>query len=156
MSTRSALTPEQADRRRSLNKKILTFGCLPITVLLALVIVAAIAGSDDTDSKDREGKVTPPAYTVVKQDDSGNKRDIVVEVDHTTDLRAVFDDVTSNLTDEAGYYVMINCSTGGTAKVDNRLANGQHAIGNLGAATTGLDEGGSEFSVNEGRTCPKA
>ena len=52
MSSRTTLTPDQANRRRNLNKKILTFGCLPITVILILVIVAAIAGSNDTDSKD--------------------------------------------------------------------------------------------------------
>ncbi|MBV7671388.1 hypothetical protein STHAL_18220 [Streptomyces halstedii] len=66
MSNRRALTPDQAHRRRSLNKKILGFGCLPITVLLILVIVAAIAGSNGTDSKDKEAKVRP-AYTITNK-----------------------------------------------------------------------------------------
>ncbi|MFM9675786.1 hypothetical protein [Streptomyces brasiliscabiei] len=66
----------------------------------------------------------------------------------------MFNAVAEDLTDEAGYYVMINCSTGGTTDVDNRLANGQKAVGNMGAATTGLEEGGTEFSTNKGRSCP--
>lgn len=67
MRTHATMTPDQANRRRSLNKKILTFGCLPITVILVLVIVAAIAGSD-TDSQDtKEAKVTAPAYTVINK-----------------------------------------------------------------------------------------
>lgn len=62
MSNRKTLTPDQANRRRSLNKKILGFGCLPLAVILVLVIVAAIAGSN-TDSKNEETKTTPD-YTV--------------------------------------------------------------------------------------------
>lgn len=95
-----------------------------------------------------------PAYKVTKQDTEGNKRTVEVEVDTTKDLKAVFDDVVRGLKDEAGYYVMINCSTGGTDKADNRLANGQYANGSMGAATTGLDDGITEFDTNDGATCP--
>ncbi|AWL39678.1 MULTISPECIES: hypothetical protein [unclassified Streptomyces] len=66
MSNRKTLTPDQVNRRRRLNKKILGFGCLPITVLLILVIVAAIVGSNDTDLKDEEAKVRP-AYTIANK-----------------------------------------------------------------------------------------
>lgn len=59
MSTRTTLTPEQANRRRNLNKKILTFGCLPITVILILVIVAAIAGSGQEDTMDAAPTQSP-------------------------------------------------------------------------------------------------
>lgn len=44
------LTPEEAARRRSLNKKILTFGCLPITALLVIVIAIAATSDSDTGS----------------------------------------------------------------------------------------------------------
>ncbi|MET9729659.1 hypothetical protein ABZZ79_03030 [Streptomyces sp. NPDC006458] len=115
--------------------------------LLASALTACSASSTD-DNADA------PAYKVVTQDASGNKRNVVVEVDTAKGLRAVFDAVVGDLTDEAGYYIMINCSTGGTADLDNRLANGQKAIGRMGAATTGLEEGGTEFSTNDGRTCP--
>ncbi|NYE40702.1 hypothetical protein [Streptomyces fulvorobeus] len=117
-----------------------------------LATLTACSTSEHVEDK----TVTAPPYKIAKQDSDGNTRDVVVEVDHTTDLRAVFDDVVHGLSDEAGYHVVINCSTGGTASADNRLANGQHAIGSMGAATTGLDEGASEFSINKGRTCPAA
>lgn len=122
------------------------------TALIAAGLLATLtACGGDTDNKP---STPPPAYTVTKQDTEGNKRTIEVQVDTTKDLKAVFDDVVSGLKDEAGYYVMLNCSTGGTAKADNRLANGQYANGSMGAATTGLDEGTTEFDTNDGATCP--
>lgn len=55
---------------------------------------------------------------------------------------------------EDGYFVRINCSTGGTSGADNRLANAKFAVGPLGAARTGLDEGQVEFKVVDGAKCP--
>ncbi|MEU0853779.1 hypothetical protein ABZ387_38640 [Streptomyces flaveolus] len=144
-------TTEQDARNQRAAKKILVFGCLPV---LALVVLLIIVGSALDNGDDEKTDAEPPAYTVVNQDDSGNKRQVVVEVDSTEDLKAVFDAVTKSLSDEAGYSIQINCSTGGTESVDNRLANGQYAVGRMGAVTTGLDEGGTEFSTNDDRTCP--
>ncbi|MEQ4610669.1 hypothetical protein ABMX48_31650 [Streptomyces cavourensis] len=124
------------------------------TALAAAVLLATLTACGTTPDEATPAAGPAPAYKIVKQDTEGNKRDVEVHVDSTKDLRAVFDAVVRGLKDEAGYYIMINCSTGGTAKVDNRLANGQYAIGNMGAATTGLDEGTTEFSTNDGRTCP--
>lgn len=129
-----------------------------IALIIAGAVVAAGGILSVVDPEDGTAGTTPtakiPAYTVTDQDSSGNKRDVIVEVDSTKDLRGVFDDVAKGLTEEAGYYIMINCSTGGTKSVDNRLANGQVAIGRMGAATTGLEAGATEFSTNAGRTCP--
>lgn len=119
---------------------------------LALTACSAETSSDTASSKSSAAKT--PAYKVVQQDTSGNQRQVVVEVGTTKDLRAVFDAVAKTLKDEAGYFIDINCSTGGTKDVDNRLANGKLARGNMGAASTGLDEDGTEFSTNKGRSCP--
>jgi len=146
----SHTTPRQNPRAEKAAKKIFLFGCLPV---LALVVLLIIVGSA-LDNDDDKPAAKPPAYTVVKQDDSGNQRQVVVEVTTTNGLRAVFDAVTDDLKQEAGYYVQINCSTGGTAKVDNRLANGRYAVGHMGSVVTGMDEGDTEFSTNEGRSCP--
>jgi outer membrane lipoprotein SlyB len=117
------------------------------TAVSAVLLLALTAcGTSDTTTTDA------PDYTVVsKKDDT-----VVVEVDTTKSLRAVFDDAVKNLKGEedAGWWVVINCSTGGTKSADNRLANGKYALGRLGAAQTGLDEGATEFSVNKGRKCP--
>jgi ABC-type oligopeptide transport system substrate-binding subunit len=123
------------------------------TTTAALLAAAALTLTACSSSSD-EDSTPAPAYKVVQQDNSGNQRQVTVEVDTTKDLRAVFDDVTDSLTDEAGYFISINCSSGGTGTSDNRLANGKYAVGNIGAAATGLDEGGSEFSTNKGRSCP--
>lgn len=60
----------------------------------------------------------------------------------------------SHADQEDGYFVRINCSTGGTSGADNRLANAKFAVGPLGAARTGLGEGQLEFKVVAGATCP--
>jgi type IV pilus biogenesis protein CpaD/CtpE len=115
----------------------------------ALLSLTACSSSDDDD------KAEPPAYTVTRQDASGNQRTITVQVSSTTGLRAIFDDVIDNKAgDNAGYFVEINCSTGATKGADNRLANGRYAKGNIGAATTGLADGKSEFSAVAGAQCP--
>lgn len=95
-----------------------------------------------------------PDYTITKQDNSGNQRVIVVEVNSTKDLKSVFDDVTSKQKEDAGYLVQINCSTGETKTTVDRLANGTYAKGAIGAATTGLKGGSKNFSTNPKATCP--
>lgn len=119
----------------------------------ALALTACTSGSTTPDDKP---KTTPtvPHYKVVDENTRGYQRTITVEVDHTTNLRAVFDDVTKDLRENMGYIVLINCSTGGTDRMDNRLANGTYAVGNRGRAATGLDEGEKKFELVEGRSCP--
>lgn len=53
-----------------------------------------------------------------------------------------------------GYFVQMNCSTGGTGESDNRLANGKFAVGALGKAQTGLKAGTQETALVDGVTCP--
>ncbi|UIX33558.1 hypothetical protein [Streptomyces sp. GQFP] len=121
-------------------------------VLLAALAALTACSSGDDSSSDKAADV--PAYEITKQDTSGNQRTVTVEVKTTKGLRAVFDDVAGKLHEDAGYFVEINCATGGTASVDNRLANGRKAVGNIGAASTGLDDGKTEYEAQEGRTCP--
>ncbi|GAA0289461.1 hypothetical protein PV735_05355 [Streptomyces turgidiscabies] len=125
---------------------------LHLATIAAVAALSLTACSSDTDSGD--SKAAAPPYKIVKQEARGKTRNLTVEVNTTKDLRGVFDSVTNDLSVEAGYWVIINCSTGGTASVDNRLANGRYAVGNMGAAVTGLNEGGSDFSINKDRSCP--
>ncbi|MEU3976879.1 hypothetical protein [Streptomyces bacillaris] len=126
-----------------------------ITTAIATALLTLTACGTTPD------EVTPaagpaPAYKIVKQDTEGNARTVVVEVDSTDGLEAVFDDVAKKLTEEGGYFVQINCSSGSTEHVDNRLANGKKAVGKMGAVRTGMDDGATEFEPNEGRSCPDA
>ena len=116
---------------------------------LGLLAIGGIAiAMTDSSERDTSG------YTVVSEDTSGNQRRIVLEVDSADKAEAAFNDITGSLTDDAGYIIQINCSTGGTDSVDNRLANGRYAIGGIGQATTGLTNGESEFELVDGATCP--
>ncbi|MFF9284853.1 hypothetical protein [Streptomyces griseosporeus] len=121
-------------------------------LLAAVAALASLTACSSSDSND--DKPAAPPYKITKQDASGNQRQVTVEVTSTKDLRAVFDDVADKLTDDAGYFVEINCATGGTAKADNRLANGKKAVGNIGAAATGLDDGKTQFEEQPGAKCP--
>jgi hypothetical protein len=125
------------------------------TAIGGLTIAAfALTGCGSDNSSSPADTKPAPDYRIVKQDDSGNQRTVTVEVDTTKNLKAVFDDVIPKLTDEAGYYIEINCSTGAAKAADNRLANGRKAVGSMGAATTGLDEGQTTFEKVNGATCP--
>ncbi|MFJ3867896.1 hypothetical protein [Streptomyces nigra] len=119
----------------------------------ALALAAALTACSSGSSDDKPA-AKPPAYEITHQDTSGNQRTVTVEVKTGKALRAVFDDVAAKLTEDAGYFVQINCATGGTSKVDNRLANGRKAVGNIGAASTGLDDGQTDYEAQQGRTCP--
>ncbi|WP_275463363.1 hypothetical protein [Streptomyces noursei] len=121
------------------------------TFTVAATLAAALTACSSSDAKPAAD--TPP-YKITRQDTSGNQRRVSVEVTNTKDLRAVFDDVAGKLDDDAGWFVEINCKTGGTSKADNRLANGKKAVGSIGAATTGLEDGKTEYEANKGATCP--
>lgn len=116
-----------------------------LVLVVAFGIFGALAGDDD-----KAASGAAPAYRIVSDQD----RKVVVEVDKAESLRAVFDDVRSKYKGEGGYFVSLNCSSGGTAAADNRLANGKFANGALGAAQTGLKAGGVEFALVDGATCP--
>ncbi|MYR46609.1 hypothetical protein [Streptomyces sp. SID5910] len=116
-------------------------------VLLAAALATLTACSSD-DSTDAAPKNTP-AYEITRQDDSGNQRIVTVEVKTTDGMQDVFEDVAGKLSEDAGYFVEINCAPGGA-----RLANGKKAVGNMGAAATGLDDGKSEYEAQPNAKCP--
>lgn len=125
-----------------------------LTTLCIAVVLALTACTTSSTPADKPKATAVPDYEVVEQEARGHQRTLVVEVDSTKNLRAVFDSVARSLSGEGGYIIWINCSTGGTKHVDNRLANGQYAIGRIGQAVTGLKDREAEFSTNDDRKCP--
>lgn len=118
-----------------------------LTLVLFAGLIGGLLFSDDTELENL------PAYTAVSQEGG----DIVVEVDQvlTADqVEAIGADLRSKQTRETSYHVSINCSTGGSATSDNRLANVRFGIGTLGKARTGLDDGQFDVQMNQDRTCP--
>lgn len=123
--------------------------------MAATALLLALTGCTGSDKPaDTKPEPAAPKYEIVQQDDSGNQREVVVEVETTKGLESVFKDVAQGLTEEAGYYITINCSGGGSSGADNRLANGRKAVGNVGAASTGLEDGATEFEPVKGAKCP--
>lgn len=129
---------------------------IPALLLSATALVALTAcGGAETSTSSKSGAAPKvPAYKITHQDSDGQQRRVTVEVTSAKNLRAVFNDVAGRLKDDAGYFVEINCATGGTGSSDNRLANGKKAVGRMGAASTGLDDGKSEFEQQQDVTCP--
>lgn len=119
---------------------------------------AILAPAEDTNSDDGAPAADPspavPDYIITGRDEQGMQTNLDVEVTTTDGLRAVFDDVIADLDQDGGYFVQINCTTGATSAADNRLANGRYAVGNEGAAATGLEDGASDFEPVEGARCP--
>lgn len=132
-----------------------------VAVLVVLGGLAAAVAPDDAEGGQPAAVATPspsvPPYRIVGTDKGGLSADITVEVDSTQGLRQVFDAVRKRYRKNGGYFVIINCSTGGTAGTagrDQRLANGRYAIGHEGAAATGLADGKAEFEVLPDAECP--
>lgn len=127
-----------------------------VLVLIVLGGLAAAITPDDDGGGQPAAAAAPavPPYKVVKTFGKGLSTDITVEVDSTEGLRQVFDDVRKTHQDDGGYFVIVNCSTGGTKGRDNRLANGRYAVGHEGEAATGLDDGKAEFEVLPDAECP--
>jgi hypothetical protein len=120
------------------------------TVLAALLVGSLAACGDAAETGE---ETAAPDYEIVEDDDQGT---IVAEVDSLPDpsgLEAIFAAVRDDNDSKDGSYSLgIDCSTGGTWAAANRLASGR--FGDLGAAQTGLQDGASEFEVNDDRTCP--
>lgn len=112
--------------------------------MAALVLLAGCGGGE------QQPETQAPPYEVVREADD----QVIVEVESTEGLADVFEAVIADIDEEGGWYVTINCSTGGTDTSDNRLANGRYAVGNLGAAQTGLDDGETAFETVPDRECP--
>lgn len=97
-----------------------------------------------------------PAFKVVQAPTSGDGA-IRVTVDRAInggEAYAIMQVLMLDYTDEGGYNVSINCSTGGTATADQRLANGTMAVGKLGQARTGFVKDGATVELVKGATCP--
>lgn len=107
------------------------------------------------------GCSTPPTATLTPayRLEEGNKRtDLRVTIGRLytpREMFAIVEDLQVKYADrDDGYFVRINCSVGGTEHVDNRLANGKFAVGRIGAARTGLDDGDYELSIRPEAHCP--
>lgn len=121
---------------------------------VSVFVGAALAPAEDAAPE----PTALPAYTV-EPFDAERPSEVRVTVAETINLEQA-EAIMAELVAVAkgwpygGYFVSINCSTGGTATFDHRLANGKFAVGNLGAAQTGLQAGEQETTVQDGATCP--
>lgn len=122
-------------------------------VIVAACVAMAAVGAVAAHLAKEDGTPVPQHWIASEEN---RTIDVRVEAMPPGDgLRLIFDHVrTTGDRPDGGYFVLINCATGGSTGADNRLANGKFAIGELGTAQTGLPAGGHEFSIVEGRACP--
>ena len=96
-------------------------------------------------------------FAIEEQPRAGEDGTIRVTVDTVPtadEARGILAALRDDFNAEGGYFVQINCSTGGTEVADNRIANGEFAVGAVGAARTGLTAGTGTIEVLDGRVCP--
>lgn len=140
---------------------VVTRRMLALAMAGPVTVAVACSSSPTTErASSNTSTASPTAASVpVYRLEIGEKPSTLqVYVDNTPTLseaHQIVADLQSQYTGDAdGYFVTISCSEGGTRDVDNRLAKGKFAVGNIGAARTGLDEGGREVSLVEGSKCP--
>ncbi|WP_145238463.1 DUF2510 domain-containing protein [Prescottella equi] len=99
--------------------------------------------------------VQPATYTLHEDGKRGYRA--LVQTAETPRLQAAWKQIRTQLADTmpaGGYFVTFDCAIGDDPdEAANRLANAKVAIGALGAAQTGLKEGGNEFKMNKGARC---
>ncbi|WP_328438300.1 hypothetical protein [Nocardia puris] len=113
---------------------------------------AAVATSTPAAASTSTAFPEPPPYTHTIE---GAEIRVWTSSADPTDLLDTYNHVARTLRStlaEGGYWVRINCETGGSDTADNRLANGHIGVGRLGIAQTG-DLGGFD-GVVPGATCP--
>lgn len=124
---------------------------MKITASLA-ALAAAIIGLSGCGSTS-DVPVYTSEYTAIG-DVGGGQFDAFVDFDDPDKLEAVFTDILDKddrADGDGGYWVLIRCE--GVSKDGPSLAIGKWAVGGLGVAQTGLEEGAHEFEVNEGAQC---
>lgn len=127
-----------------------------LRVVIATMVAMTVTGCGEASKSANNEAPTAraPVFEVTQDEDRGLQTYVTVEVSSSQNLRAVFDAVRADRQDEGGYFVFIDCATGGTSGAANRLATGTYAVGSKGEAVTDLDDGDASFKQNEGRTCP--
>jgi hypothetical protein len=100
------------------------------------------------------GLLEPPVVPHTVQQDGSAITAVVDQTITDRDAWLITQSISRTDLDEGGYFVLINCATGGTDTTDNRQANGKIAVGALGAAQTGLNQGGFDAELLDGATCP--
>lgn len=135
----------------SVNKVLLLGAVLSVTIVGA----CATEPSTDAAAPSDVSTAAAPAYRLQIGKKPSSLEVYVSKMPTYGEAQAIIADLQRKFEDkDDGYFVSINCSEGGTRDVDNRLGNGKFAIGAIGAARTGLDEGQYEVALVDGAKCP--
>ncbi|ADT97878.1 hypothetical protein Mspyr1_11960 [Mycolicibacterium gilvum Spyr1] len=126
--------------------------------LVGLVMVAAAGlsgcGAPQDDDLASPADNAPPYRLEIGEKDS-TLRVFVDQLYSPPELESIVVELQKQYRDQPdGYFVQINCAEGGSERADNRLANARFAVGAIGAARTGLDDGERKFEPRTGVKCP--
>lgn len=106
------------------------------------------------DAEQRLLDGAPPFEVEGPPSSSGEIRVIVDRTITEGEAYVIAELIRGDLSEPGGYFVSINCRTGGTDTFDNRQGNATIAVGELGMAQTGFVREGATVELVEGRTCP--
>jgi hypothetical protein len=56
------LTPEELKKRQDTNKKVMKFGCLPITIILIIVFIISLSSGDDESESTKKASFDPVEF----------------------------------------------------------------------------------------------
>lgn len=129
-------------------------------VLLAAGLAACSteeAAAPITTTTPNTAIVTAPKTPPYDLSENGRQLTALVRTDDTELLRLVYREISGRVIgthQPGGYFLNIDCAIGNEpGKAANRLAVAKMAVGQLGAAQTGLEAGKSTIDFNTGRTC---
>lgn len=110
-------------------------------------------GAASGTSSETPGSV--PQYRLQVGKKSSSLEVYVAKLPTPSEASAIVGDLQTKYADrEDGYFVTISCEESGKYESGNRLANGKFAVGSIGAARTGLEEGTSQITPVPDAQCP--
>lgn len=135
-------------------------GFIILGVVAALVLMAIIGvlggGGDDSDSTaSSTSSPSVPAYRLEVGEKPSTLNVYVPKLPTAGETSLIVEDLQDQYsTQDDGYFVQIFCEESGQFESGNRLANARFAVGNIGAARTGLNDGEKKIDAVVGAHCP--
>lgn len=135
-------------------------GFIILGVLAALVLMAIIGalggGGDDSDSTaSSTSSPSAPAYRLEIGEKPSTLNVFVPKLPTAGETSLIVEDLQGQYSGkDDGYFVRIYCESSSHLESGNILANAKFAVGNIGAARTGLNDGEKEIKAINGAQCP--
>ncbi|MGU3654095.1 DUF2510 domain-containing protein [Mycolicibacterium sp. A43C] len=148
--------PPPKPKPQGFSRKTILFGVLAVFVVVA--IISAFGGGGDNSSPSSASSTSvpsAPAYRLEAGEKPSTLNVYVPKLPTAGQTSLIVEDLQNQYSDrDDGYFVRIYCESSSELESGNILANARFAVGNIGAARTGLDDGDKEIKAINGAQCP--